>query len=101
MAFEQRENSGSLFKNERKERDTHADYTGTCLIGGVEYYMNAWLKEGKKGKFFSFSFKPKGETGKRAVEEAKKPLAGHWIDDPGKRAVTGDFIDDDLSDLPF
>ncbi len=56
---EKRANSGILFKNDRKQQDTHADYQGTCTIGGVEYYMNAWLKDGAKGKFMSFSFKPK------------------------------------------
>jgi uncharacterized protein (DUF736 family) len=51
---------GSLFRNDRKEKDTHPDYTGTCQIDGVEYYMNAWFKEAKSGKkYFSFSFKPK------------------------------------------
>jgi uncharacterized protein (DUF736 family) len=51
---------GSLFRNDRKEKDTHPDYTGTCQIQGVEYYMNAWVKESKAGKkYFSFSFKAK------------------------------------------
>lgn len=51
---------GSLFRNDRKERDTHPDYTGTCQIEGVEYYINAWVKESKSGKkYFSFSFKAK------------------------------------------
>ena len=56
---ERRDMSGVLFKNDRKQQDNHADYQGTCTIGGVEYYMNAWLKDGVNGKFMSFSFKPK------------------------------------------
>ena len=56
---DKRDNSGILFKNDRKQQDNHADYQGTCMIGGIEYYMNAWLKDGARGKFMSFSFKPK------------------------------------------
>lgn len=52
-------NRFALFKNERKEKDTHPDMTGTINVDGVEYYLNAWTKEGKKGKFLSGSIKLK------------------------------------------
>jgi hypothetical protein len=59
MAFEQRDNSGALFKNEKREKDTHPHATGTAMIDGVLYYVSAWTKEGKMGKFQSLSFKRK------------------------------------------
>lgn len=57
--MERRDNSGAVFKVRDKKKETFPDYEGTCTIGGIEYYMNAWLKDGAKGKFMSFSFKPK------------------------------------------
>jgi hypothetical protein len=59
MSFEMKDNSGSIFVNERKERDTHPDRTGTAVIDGKHYYINAWIKDCKTGKFLSLSFKPK------------------------------------------
>jgi hypothetical protein len=59
MAYELREGQGSLFKNDRKEKDTHPNARGEALIGGVVYEISAWTKEGRKGKFQSLAFKVK------------------------------------------
>jgi uncharacterized protein (DUF736 family) len=60
MAFVQREMSGSLFPNDRKEKDTHPDFKGTALINGVTYEIGAWNKKAGSGKeFTSLSFKVK------------------------------------------
>lgn len=63
MSYEQKDNSGSIFKNDRKETDKHPDSTGSALIGGVEYWVSAWRKtpEGKK-VYWSLAFTPKDET---------------------------------------
>lgn len=72
MSFEQRDNSGALFRNEKREKDTQPNATGTAMIGGVMYYVSAWTKEGKNGKFQSLSFKPKEE--KKEEKAAAKPV---------------------------
>ena len=59
-----------LFKNDRKQTDKHPDYTGTINVNSVEYELSAWLKEGRKGKFFSGTVKPKREIVKDMRERA-------------------------------
>ena len=49
---------GTLGKNERREKDTHPEYTGKCEIDGKMFWISAWVKEGQGRKFFSLAFKP-------------------------------------------
>lgn len=85
MAFEQKDNSGALFRNDRKESENHPDHTGTAKIQGREYYISAWIKQGKNGgKFFSLSFKPKQALGERPPTGGKndpRPTAEPDFDD--------------------
>ena len=58
MPFEQKDNSGSLFKNGNKEDERHADWSGRIMVAGKMYWINAWEKQSKAGEtFFSLSVK--------------------------------------------
>ena len=59
--FKHKPGNMALFKNDRKEEETHADYAGAgCLPDGTEVWVNAWVKTKSDGeKFFSISVKPK------------------------------------------
>ena len=57
MTYEQKPNSGAIFKNDRKEKETHPDYRGTINVEGKDFEISLWTKEGKNGKFFSASIK--------------------------------------------
>ena len=60
MAYEQKNNSGSLFKNDRKTQLNHPDYKGSAFVGGKDMWVSAWVKESNGGKkFMSLSFTPK------------------------------------------
>ena len=53
-------NSGALFPNNRKEKETHPDLNGSCEIEGKEFWFKAWKKTSKNGlPFLSVSFDPK------------------------------------------
>jgi hypothetical protein len=53
---EQRELSGVLSRNTKRETDKQPEFRGTCMIEGVGYSVSAWVKEGSDGKFFSLAF---------------------------------------------
>ena len=85
MKREMKNLSGALFKNKDKERETHADYDGTCLIDGVEYWVNCWDNVSKAGnQYFKLSFKRKTEQAERQIKAARKVVqqdAGEDFDD--------------------
>lgn len=56
-------NSGALFTNKRKEKDTHPSFTGRINVDGKEYWLSAWGKTSRKGeKFLSLAVNPVEKT---------------------------------------
>lgn len=80
MAYEQKPNSFSLFKNDKKEKDSHPDYKGSFVDDqGREYFCDAWIKEGKSGKFMSgrvkLKDKQRGQSTPPAQAHSPAPVA--------------------------
>lgn len=81
-------NRGSLFVNDRKEKETQPDYTGMVNVGGVEYRLSAWKMISKGGlKYMSLAVSKKTEMG----TAPQRPAA------PARQAPREEFNDD----VPF
>lgn len=85
MAYDN-SNTGILSKNESmREGKDDPGYTGSINVGGVEYWLSAWVNVGKEGgkmegkKFFRLTVKPKSAT---TTKQAKRPAAQDDSDFP-------------------
>lgn len=58
-------NSGILTRNDKQGNENRPDYRGSINVDGVEYWLSAWIKEGRDGtklagqKYMSLSVQPK------------------------------------------
>lgn len=94
MAYEQKPNTGSLFKNDRKETESHPDYKGSALIDGLgDCWLDAWINTAKDGsKYMSLKLKPKEVMTKQKVQDRR--LDGSTIE---QHPAPADLDDD----VPF
>lgn len=101
--YEPKPNTATLFLNEDKRPDqvvqnpdgtewvrSDADYKGSGLIGGVNYWVDLYKKQSKSGsEYFSIRVKPKG-----APIVVKKAANSGLTED---NWATADFKDDDIA----
>lgn len=93
MGFEHKDGKGSLFKNNKKTKDTQPNAKGEAKIGGVDYWVDAWTRQDKNGNpWQSLSFKRKDA---QPAQQAAKPAP----QSAGKRG--GSAFDDMDDDIPL
>ena len=74
--MEKRDNSGVLFANDKKDNEKAPNYKGNMMVDGQEYWLSAWVKEGKNGKFLGLAVSPRD-----AQPPAGKPMPKNLDDD--------------------
>lgn len=71
-----KDNSGAIWPNKRREKDTHPHFTGQATIGGVEYWVSAWKKDDDakpNAPSLRFSVKPKDDKPARQEPAQSSP----------------------------
>lgn len=66
---------GALFKNKNmREGKKDPEYKGNATIGGVEYWVSAWLNTSKSGeKYMALKYQPKGADKYAPAQTQIKP----------------------------
>jgi hypothetical protein len=68
VKYEMKEGEGSFFKNDKKSKETDADYNGSARLNGTDYTINGWKKQAKSGvSYLQLSLRPKGGATKKSV----------------------------------
>lgn len=68
-------NSGLLAKNDKQGNESRPDYRGSINVDGREYWLSAWIKQGREGtklagqKYMSLSVKPKDTPAPAPVDD--------------------------------
>ena len=94
MAYEPKAGSLTLFRNDRKEKDSHPDYKGDGMdLEGNPVWISAWVKEGKSGQFFSISMQKKEPKQSAQAPIQRTPIKQHQQVAPE--------LNDDLDSIPF
>ena len=70
--FEQKNGTGVLFINDKRENEKHPNMKGKILTpDGVEYFISAWTKEGKNGKYLSIALREPNEVQQTKVNSSE------------------------------
>lgn len=97
-----KDNSGVIFRNEKKERETHPDGKGSALIDGVEYWISSWTKNDRNGNpYRSLSFQRKEQPATVPQQRAPAPRQAPARQAPQQPQRPASGFDDMDDDIPF
>jgi len=75
-------NRGSIWKNDKKETDSHPDFRGSLDVDGVEYWVSAWKrKEGANPKSPALSFSITKKESRQVSSSSPAPAPDADFDD--------------------
>ena len=75
--YQQKDNSGALFKNDKKESDSQPDYKGSAMINGSDYWVSGWINVSSAGtKYMKFSYSPKEQVHSNGVQQVQAAVGG-------------------------
>jgi hypothetical protein len=119
-------NRGMLTRNDKQGNEARPDYRGSINVAGVEYWLSAWIKEGREGtklagqKYMSLSVQPKdaqpgyasapAPVASPAPAAARRPsqaeqdaraIAERRAREAAPRPVSGTGFDSMDDDIPF
>jgi hypothetical protein len=57
--YEQKPNSGAVWRNKKRRNNKDPEFSGQCKIGYVEYWIAGYVNEFEGEKYFKLYFKPK------------------------------------------
>lgn len=81
MAYDQKPNTGAIFKNDKKGNEKAPDYRGSINVDGKDLEIALWVKDSQKGeKFFSAKIQEKKAKGEYNAK-VKSEVTPEPIDD--------------------
>jgi hypothetical protein len=115
-----------LSRNDKQGNESRPDYRGSVNVAGVEYWLSAWIKEGREGsklegqKYMSLSVQPKDAQPAYApapasvaapapaaprrpsqAEQDARAIAERRAREAAPRASSGTGFDSMDDDIPF
>ena len=93
--YQAKPGSGSVFKNDRKEQDWHADWRGKILMpDGTEHYLDVYDNVSKSG----VEYRTVRIGNPVANKDGQAPVRHSQ---PAYQAVSSDHLNELEEDLPF